>query len=344
MAQIKTPVNEVITPNSRAQETVLRMVDRIPGRKEQVSGAVIRIVCPFHADRNPSMMLNIGATERFPLGFYKCLGCSAVGGWNKIAEKLGLEKISDGDLKVDRITGHDFYSVRSELLTIKKGKSGLDQMIKDLNIELTTPFPKNKVWRSIKGTTLNKVGALLGFDYRSDDQIVLLPVIVNKTVVGCIKAIWEKEEKKLSYVTSKGEGWVSKECLLGFDYAVKMAKRKGMRLVIVEGPRDCLRLLQNGIPAVALSGAQAWSKAKLSLIIDSGVRGMIICMDSDRAGIEATNSIYSMCKNRIDYRIFDMLGIALRLQKKKKLEERPKVDPGNLPLKHLKALKELCYE
>lgn len=62
-------------------------------------------------------------------------------------------------------------------------------------------------------------------------------------------------------------------------------------LFVCEGPRDALRLLYYGIPAVAVLGAKVWSKTKRDLVIASGAELFVLWLDNDKAGISATNRL-----------------------------------------------------
>jgi len=58
-------------------------------------------------------------------------------------------------------------------------------------------------------------------------------------------------------------------------------------MALVEGPRDALRLLSEGIPACAILGTQSWSEKKSFLLSLAEVGRAIVITDSDRAGDKA---------------------------------------------------------
>lgn len=330
---------------NRAQETIQRNLHKIPGPKRRAGANAIQIRCPFHPDKGPSCMLQLAATDRYPLGFFYCFGCKeGRGEWNKLADKLGLERISQQDLVQTKSYDHDMEETRQQLLGVKEGSNGLDANMAALRVEVSMPFPPEDTWRKIPGTMLAKVGALLAFDEGTEEKVVILPVKMNRVVIGCIKARWSKDKSKKnpSYKNSKGEGWAKRELLFPYDYAVRLARRKKRALVIVEGPRDALRLLQYGIPAVAITGTENWSDYKGNLVVATEIEKIIICMDSDPPGIEATNAIRRYLRHQVDLRIFRTADIAERMRVEKGLDETPKVDPGNMPMKYVRKLKRLC--
>lgn len=330
----------------KAQATILRCLDQIPGRKKGMKPGVIGIVCPFHPDTDPSCMLNVAQGERGSIGFHYCLGCGHKGGWNDIADKLGLERIEEKDFKQDRMVQRNKEQLRANLLGINESSGNIELIAKGMNLELMIPFPADLTWRRIKGALLSKLKCMLAFDYMTENKAILFPVVVNGTLVGCIKGQWKKVPKVPSYITSRGDKWNSRECLFPFDYSVKMALKQDMCLVLTEGPRDALRLLGCKVPAVCINGAKSWSKQKLSLIVDSGVKGVVICMDSDSAGVSASNAIRRMIKPVMDVFVFRMAEVKDELQRKAKTEEQKerwsKVDPYSMPLRFVEDLLEMC--
>lgn len=330
--------------SSRAQDIILRNIERIPGRTKAVNGAVIMIVCPFHADRNPSCMLNVADNERFKMGFFKCMGCPAKGGWNVLAEKLGLEKIDESDMRQTRAQEHDQYELRKTLLGTSEEEDDdgersvtMDEVFKILKADMPIPFPPEKSWRGQKGTFLSKLGAYMAYDQRDEDAVVVFPVKVNKKIVGGIKARWKKSKNKneASYLNSRG-AWTAREGLFPYDYALKLARRKKIRwLVLVEGPRDALRLLRNGIPAVSILGTQNWSKEKAQMLVDSDMK-LLICMDGDEAGMKARKTLRRAFKRYGNFAVFPLNEIAEE-------EGLDKLDPGNMPKKYVREIKEIIH-
>lgn len=329
---------------SRAEDIILRNLDRIPGRINRVNSAVVMIVCPFHEDGTPSCMLNITDNERFTTGFFRCLGCQAKGGWNLIAEKLGLDKIEEKDYRKTRMEERDKGELRKQMLGINEETEddgtrsvSLDEMFCALRVGMPIPFPVEDNWRGQPGKFLAKVGAYLAFDSMDEDTVVVFPVRVNKQIVGGIKARWKKSKRKdvPSYKNSYGN-WTARDGLFPYDYARKLARRKGIKwIVLVEGPRDALRLLRKGIPAVSIMGTQNWSKDKAQVIVDSGMK-VLVCMDGDSAGLKARRQIRRALSPYGRVFVFPMNEIA------KKLGLR-KMDPGNMPIRYVREIKEIVY-
>src|SRR5690606_7832235 len=90
-------------------------------------------------------------------------------------------------------------------------------------------------------------------------KMLWLPVKVNNQTKGYIKARLKKQEGMTSYINAPGK-WSLTYGLFPYDYAVDvMAQLDLSTMALVEGPRDALRLLSEGIPACAMLGTQSWS-------------------------------------------------------------------------------------
>jgi hypothetical protein len=120
-------------------------------------------------------------------------------------------------------------------------------------------------------------------------------------------------------------------------------------VVLVEGPRDALRLLSYGIPCMAILGTHSWSDKKSGLLEAAGVDRIITCFDGDEAGKIATNLIvYGKTVNKAVRPNFTPLENLFTV-KAVKLWNLPipkdfaegKFDPGNLPDSYLQKLKKL---
>lgn len=320
-------------PTSKASRIIRRELERVGGPQKVIRGSVMMIQCPFHQDRTPSFMINVEPTDRYPIGFGYCMGGCGSKTWNQIADKLGLTKLKEGDDRPDRIRDSDtrFDSIRGEILSSTGLEShNIGLILNSMGIGLT--IPNESSWRGISKKTLTKVGALRGYDSIEGDEVMILPVIVSEILVGVVKARLHKVRGLLSYVTSQGH-WVKDSGLFPLDTAVKLALKKNLKLVIVEGPRDALKLLQFGIPAVAILGTTNWGPRKRNLILDSGVKGVILALDSDSAGQKARKLINKDLKSRIKTEVFNLTKLAEELDLKD-------LDPATLPKEQLRFLKE----
>jgi 5S rRNA maturation endonuclease (ribonuclease M5) len=138
-------------------------------------------------------------------------------------------------------------------------------------------------WRTIPRKTVLKVGGAIS---ETMYPKLVLPVYINRQLKGVINCAFDKNKNFPSYIYSSGN-WITSS-LFPYDHAIKMSK-KIKTLFLVEGPRDALKLIQFGIPAVAnLGGTTVFSKRKVELIEESPFKKIILAFDTDTVGRELT--------------------------------------------------------
>lgn len=326
-----------------------RMIDELSAvQNKKMSAERATICCPYHDDKNPSATINLSLDKTVPLGWFRCFGCKKSVPWNTLAQTLGLKTFGKGGKK----SSDDYIDpsrYKDELLDEDEVERGFDREMKemeffDLQVE---------EWRGVPKKILERVGARLVYLDRTGDFYVWLPVMVEDELRGYVKATLEKaEEGGTSYINAKGT-WSRQYGLLFYDFALKMMRRKGLdTIVLVEGPRDALRLLRYGIPAMAVLGAINWNDEKRYVLEKSGISNLILFMDGDDAGVEATKVIYKSCRTHFRTRKMKLWKYRTpRLDKKgrqmvkelsngeEKLLWDNEMDPGNCPLRFLRTVK-----
>lgn len=158
-------------------------------------------------------------------------------------------------------------------------------------------------WRTFRLPFLERIGIKLAYVRKIDPvtgevntwgrYYLHLPIIIRGKQRGYIKAQIEKPDNKdiPSYINSPGS-WSLKYGLFPYDYVVLMLKELEVSTVaLVEGPRDALRLIRHGIPALCIMGTQSWSPGKLRLLEFTGATSIVLMMDGDQAGLKATRLI-----------------------------------------------------
>ena len=312
---------------SVAEERIYEALQNLDG-PSKITGTSVMICCPFHSDSTPSCGINISGDTGIPFGYFHCLGCGEKGHWNKIAEKLGLPLLKRGDFKITS------YRQKNREQFLAKERSLKDIITKDFKCsQMYSRWKEDTNWRTIKGRLLNKLAFNI-FDVERGAQFVLLPVYVDNELRGSVKALMNKsvEKKESSYYTSKGT-WIKSYGLFPYDYVHELIKERGYNCVVLcEGPRDCLKLLQYGIPALAILGAKTWTAKKRNLILGLPINKVIILMDGDNAGRSAARTIKEDLKNKIEV-------VDINLRKLAKTLELDELDPATLPISHIKKLK-----
>lgn len=247
----------------------------------------VAIPCPFHNEVDPSMYIVTSAGQKYSIGTYHCFGCSAQssthGGWNGLAKKLGLATIS-ADLQQVETWVPRRVEYQPETLDV----SGVFDY---WNIEFATPWLTVKQWRGFKGQFMYDIGAWLAFDGRNELQVCILPVIVQDEFCGAINASLSSKSL-LKYKNMPGD-WVKDYGLFPYNVVEAMLPNCESRdIVLVEGPRDALRLLRLGIPALSILGTNNWSQQKLELLLTLEPDRVILMMDADSAGVKAQKAIF----------------------------------------------------
>lgn len=253
--------------------------------------------CPFHGESTASCKVNTVSDSKSVFGWYYCFGCRATGPWNKLALKMGLQKFDPSDVNaIDGFTpklGSKFNKIKNSLLGSNQSDEDWAQF--DELIERNRLFDISIDWREIKKDTLVKMGCRRLIDKRNGDSYLIIPVSVNGVVQGLVRARWIPEEGKLNYINSSvgvTSRWASRGGLLGFDYAISLPAFKKYRIIfIVEGPRDAMRLLELGIPAVSIIGSKNWSKAKKELLLTCEPDLVCSLFDNDDAGRQAGRQV-----------------------------------------------------
>ncbi len=302
----------------------------IPKRK---SGRSYFIRCPFHDDRTPSGGVNLDTSKTVPLGWFSCFGCGKSVSWNTLAGTLGLKQLKKrSQIEVTSGDYADPARAREALLGTGSEEDATDREIERDNKRLTFfEFPPELTkWRGFKTDFLASLGCKYAFYEGRDDEgefIIWIPCVVNERVVGHVKAYLEKVEDRPSYKNSLGS-WSRTKGLLFFDSALQMMHEQGHKtIVLCEGPRDALRCLRFGIPAMCILGTQSWSDQKRLLLEQSDAENLILFMDGDKPGKKATRMLVKSIKGYFNFKYMNLWK-----------HERG-WDPGNCPKRFLRRVK-----
>lgn len=311
------------------RQIIIDGLNSLPGYKKQASNGWYMVRCPFHDDNQPSCGVRVAEPA---LGVYNCLACEAKGGWNKFAEKTGLEQIkawnTGESVDADAVVSQ---GLDDQLL----GDTGttFGQVLKTFGAREAVQWPERIDWRGFPGWFLRALGAHAVGDWHKDSIAVLFPVKVAGRVRGGVKAVFVKEKGKkrsLSYITSRGS-WIAEYGLFPYVYARSLIRKNNIPFVVmVEGPRDAMRLCLNGIPAVAVLGAKNITDRKILFVTALNVDAIYVMADPDEAGQMMNKRVKAMAKT---------VGIpSHKITLPETNDDGEKMDPGNMPKKILKRL------
>jgi 5S rRNA maturation endonuclease (ribonuclease M5) len=323
---------EELEENNR--DIILREIQTLRGPKKE-AGDSIQVRCLFHDDKSPSMGIFTSESGKIPLGYFSCFGCGKKGPWNVLARKAGLQRIKEWANYKE--SAKDLLSTTLAKKLMGTEGATADEILKSYGDVAVQPWPEQLDWRGYKGSLIRKLGGKLIDNNISDSLCLFLPVNVRRKCVGGIQALMTKTPGKPSYYNSKGD-WIKNKGLFPYDHVQKMLIKHDLDFVVlVEGPRDALRLIVNGIPALAVLGAKNFGTLKALLAVALDVDKIYLITDNDEGGDETARTILPIMRQHLTCRriklpkgkiLRDKEGI--KLKDKKGDYKREKLDPGNV--------------
>ena len=269
------------------------------GYRVAVNGNRAMVCCPFHADPTPSCSLNFDPDSTY-VGSYYCFGCGAHGSWAKFARQAAHVhgwSLPETALEHARL----LVSLKPlEPLVIMRQAETIDQwLLQNYPVSIRWDKLKNPPgWRGFSASTMIMVDTWMVQSYNPKDQqkalMPFFPVTINGYPYGGVRAdFFDKLYLNTKTADSNSRGWRSTHGLLFYDVARKMLDLQNPFVCLCEGVRDALRLIEAGVPAVAMLGTQGWSKEKSLLLIDLvstlyAVGSIFLVFDTDVAGQQAT--------------------------------------------------------
>ena len=254
------------------------------GIKGTPTGNNIMFCCPFHGETTPSFWLKTSEGER--KGLYKCFSCLTRGTFFDLLAFLDdipldevLKKYRKEEVTAKDISEFEVEFRRSLSSSAKKGSKIriLDEKILE---RFKKPYGAYEDYlfgpkRNLTGRTIERFG-LLACDSGVWAGRVVVPmrddrgrlISLNARAIGKV----DKSEK-----VRKLKDTDVKKILFGLNLAKKMIGP----FVLVEGEFDCAFLQQNGIKAVALSGADINDEQIKLLLKYSNSNRIVICLDGD---------------------------------------------------------------
>lgn len=315
----------------------LNIVDIIENYIEvKKQGSSFVCICPFHADKNPSMHIN--PTK----GFYHCFACKAGGDAFKFV--MDYEKLSFADA-VEKVASLSNFTL-SYTKEKQENKKELKSILPSLNAYFKDNLKHHKevltylYQRALNDKDIAKFE--LGFAGASEDSIRLLQnqkiPLENAMSVGALK----KDENNEFYASFIWRItfpiYDHKDLLVGFGgrtlnpnvpakyvnspqnilfdksrifYAFNIAKEniaQKKEIIVCEGYMDAIAFHKAGFNnAVAVLGT-ALTEHHLPLIRRYDAK-VILCFDNDEAGLKAaTRSAFLLSTNKIDGKVAILQG------------------------------------
>ncbi len=276
------------------------------------NGSFFYVTCPFHSGSGSRQFWIHGGGRKA-----KCHKCGHVTDWEGYAKVVGLPKLQNDGPGID---GKSFLGNRLQRQNDQlQGESIRDVQLPPGCKEWDGP------WRKLSAKFLSRAGAFRWWDRTSAHDRILLPITSDNKLVGYTAGRadytleYPKNDPKYpKYRTSRG---LSTQKLLYFlDQTEPLPI-----LVLVEGPYDCLRQVQAGIPCAAIMGADNWAPEKTDLLLmRPGLEQIFVAADSDEGGDKMWKRVRAELKDHFPVR-------RIRLPAGK--------DPGDMPLSWSRTLK-----
>ena len=258
-----------------------------------------KIVCPFHDDMNPSMVVDI---ER---GRWFCYGCNKSGdAFNFVDEvqkkkgKSGIKNIVEffkilNSERVERLKYNPKIKTKKESEELYNmahdyyyGLSRVDWKSSDIPEVIETKKYMSK--RGFTAKTLQKVGAKV--TYNKSYQLIF-PMMDNGNFRGWVCRTTVKEvEQRRKYLYNGG--FLRRNTLVG-NYA-------GCNYVfVVEGFMDRLKFVQFGVENVVAILGWKMSREQEKKLRDAKVQYIISALDNDVCGKKGTEYLKTIFPNKV---------------------------------------------
>jgi hypothetical protein len=315
------------------KEFVLKELSRVTHIKN-MNRKNLFIVCPFHREKDASLSVSLVdqmSKKGRPIapGTFRCFGCSAKGGWNVLAAKLGLKQIG----KKVRSTG--YYNDYGEMIVNINPEIELFSPVKEKDLNL---LPMTDNWKSFDPLFLDAFGVKLMWLDSISDFLLYVPVTFIGDYYGHVRL-------RLSDTTKFPDGkpypksWfnLKERMFYPFDYLMNNFFTKV--IVLVEGISDVYRLLKEGIPSLATLGTMFNETTCYKCLEGLAVETVIFCFDGDTPGYEAMFGSKKVKGHifTLDKKGYDVRFVELPRSKNKK----DKIDPENMPYQYVKLLKKM---
>ena len=251
------------------------------------------IKCPFHDDRHPSLYLNFD--NDYWICYSQPYDCGSGNIAKLVAQLRGISLIEAEKLAINRVFNNKgIVDILPDFdINFGEKKMPIDKniVVPDVYIEESEINYNDKVvphWVLDRGFTKQTMKKWrCGMDMNSGALVI--PVLDhNQNIAGYIRR--NKEGVKPKYLYTKGMPRSYILFGLGNLFAAKEKSDKNY-LLITEGSLDTIWLEQHGYPAVAILGSKLSNAQRDILATIGNFSEIILCLDSDKAGQEATKQV-----------------------------------------------------
>lgn len=276
----------------------LARVLRHYGLIDTVESDKMKVMCPFHGDKIPSMSID------FSRGFFYCFGCNEHGDAEKFVKKIEKQERGLNDLAALKVYGNIINCVADGVKLVRDVQPEVTRSSKKLFYDQaydTYHGLKKVSWmsseepevvnareymerRGFTTDTLSAAGAKV--TYRKNYQLIF-PMRDNGIFKGWVCRTMTKEiEERRKYLYNKG---FSRATTLVGDYGRKKFKGvKSKYVIVVEGYMDRLKFIQCGVDNVVAILGWKMSSQQIQKLKDEGVDVLVSALDNDEPGRNGT--------------------------------------------------------
>lgn len=234
-----------------------------------------KVICPFHGDKNPSMLIDLENAK------YYCFGCEAHGGahdlvkqfypsYNEFEVVRCIRRICGG--KESKKQQQKIIQVQEKKLNMRAVRDYFFNLPKVNWYKVEDPVKQYMKQRGFKMSTLNMIGARIN---ATDSYKIVFPIMDNGVFRGYVGRTTDKQiEQKRKYIYNTG--FRRSKTLAGVYF--------GSSVLVVEGYLDMLKARQNGVQSVVAVLGWKMSEKQKKKLLHRGIKTIICGLDNDQAG------------------------------------------------------------
>ncbi|MBQ0112149.1 MAG: toprim domain-containing protein [Bacteroidales bacterium] len=250
-----------------------------------------KIVCPFHNDANPSMLVN------FEDGSWYCFGCNEAGDAKRFVQKMESKYNGLNDLQAYKeylkiLKSEKCSGIHINPAEVAKGQKPQKQLYDEAydyyhglrTIDWSTDEEDEVVSalaymeaRGFSSETLNKCRAKITYNKMYG---LIFPMLDNGKFRGWVCRTMRKDvEQRRKYLYNEG-----------FSRATTLCGNYGTEkyVFVVEGYMDRLKFVHNGVDNVVAVLGWKMSKQQFDKLKAAGVTRVISALDNDECGKKGT--------------------------------------------------------
>jgi len=286
-------------------EPILEIVEPWVRRLKRSGSDNATGICPFHEDSSPSFAIHIYS------GLWLCYACGLGGTLNKFLRLVGKSRVEADRILApykEAIEAHHHTQTVEKRARYRRDEGLGEHILADDVLGAYDYCPNYLTTRGFKADILRAYD--VGYDSRSDRVTFPIRDIYGNLVGVSGRSVVGETPRYKIYKRGyrRGRDWVAGDFgpnfdeefprydikkgryLWNADQAMPLVLEGNMPLIIVEGFKACLWMIQSGFPnTVALMGARM-SENQGDIIKQVG-SDIILFLDNNEAGFEGTRRV-----------------------------------------------------